>query len=1376
MTPLPASLLRFPSPQRERLLRTHLAQRLAGMLDVAPDDLLAGGTLPADPGEAARLGERLAADLGLPLPALAGLNLDGLTSSVLEAHAAAASRPVPRALSQAELGMWVLDRLATGSPVCNVPVVLRFRGPLDDRALVSSLEELVRRHEALRTTFPARDGRPSAVVDPDASLTVRRLDLSEVAPDAREEEALERARHEVQRRFDLAGGPLVRALMIRLAPEDHILALTCHHIVVDGASFLVVCRELSACYEALRRGRAPDLPPLPTGSPARSSAPSERDLEYFRRKLAGVPSDLALPTDFPRPATPSGRGGWERRRFPPAVIEGLRALCGSESATPFMGMLAAFQLLLSRLSGQEEFVVGVPAAHRPGGTKDRVGCYLRMLPIASSVSGALSFRQVLRQVRSDTLEAHEHAEVPFDRLLETLSEGQEPGRNPLYQVMLVLEHDPIPELRLRDVSVTRLPVHAHTSQCDLTLMMEERDGGVDANLEFATELFDPGSAARMLLQLETLLTAAVEEPDRPCDTLSLARAEPLVVRTGEADRNGALRERAASGREPVVLLGDATPVEAARLDELFSARARSEPDRVALAGPAGEVGYGELDARSDELARRLRTAGVLPGSRIALPIARSPELIVGMLGALKAGCAYVPFDMDQPARRRAFLEAACHASVHATTSALEIRPGDGPPPEGSDGADPLRDPAYVLFTSGSTGRPKGVVVAHAPIVHLARSMAASLELTPDDRVLQFCSPAFDASVLEIHPTLLRGAAVVLRSDAMPASARHFWEECRIRGVTIAVLPVAFFHRLTAEASTLDPPASLRALVVGGESLLPRCLARWHRRVGGRIRVFNQYGATETAVVATMCEAVPGARRVSIGRPVPDAEVMVLDAAGDACPVGVAGEITVGGPGLALGYLDMPGLTAERFVEAPSAPAAGGRRYRTGDMGRITSECTLEFLGRRDGQLKIRGFRVEPGEVEAALLGHPDVIEAAVDVREVAGEKHLVAYVVGPGIVDVPDLQGFLRGDLPRHMVPSRFVPLETIPRLPGGKVDRRSLPDPSGDRPVHAAAPPRDETETALVRIWEEVLGVQPVGVHDDVYQLGAHSLVVVHALEKMEGIFGRALSPPDLYGAPTVEEQARLLRGEPRDPSERGLVKLAEGGDAIPLFCVDPSGPGARSFLPLAERLDGRGVWGLPLGGTAASVEEVARDLVRAVRATRPDGPWVLCGWSLGGVVAFEAARQLEEEGGDVVVGLIDTRTPAWYARNGEIPRAAVIAGVARQMGLEPPFPGDVDELVARVRAAGRTGEGGGEAEIQRLMDGLEAMRALVAAYRPGPFSGRTILVRAHDPPRPEGDDYAWSPVAPSLETLTLPGDHYSLMTEPHVATLARELDARIA
>jgi amino acid adenylation domain-containing protein len=1382
MTPLLDALSAFPAPQREQLLRVHLARSAAEVLGVAPESLLAGAPLTADPDSLARLGERLEADLGVRLTNVAGLGIDLLLHRVLEEMEAARGRGTARELAPAELRLWVLDRLTTGSPVCNLPVALRLRGTLDERALGRSLEEVVGRHESLRTSFPAEEGRPSAITHPPGPVSMPLVDLSHLPAAEREDTALERAREEVRRRFDLARGPLLRALLLRLSVDDHILVITCHHIVVDGYSFVVLSRELSVCYEAFRTGGRPALPPLPPLALESGGADAERDLAYFQKKLAGVPIDLDLPTDRPRPPTRSGRGAWVRRGLSEALVQELKQLCARESATVFMGLLGAFQMLTGRLAGQSELVVGVPAANRMTGTHDRVGCFLRMLPIPADLTGDPSFRQLLRRVRKDALEAYEHADVPFDRLVEALSERQDPSRTPLYQVMIVLRGNALPELRLHGLSVTRVPLNTGSSLYDLTLMLDEVEGGIDATLEFATDLFDPASASRMLSQFETLLAAAVRSPDEPARRLALVADErPLIVTATGADPETALRGRAASGARPVVLVGEDAPIPEGTLDERIRARASAAPDAVAIVSGTESLTYGELETRSRDLAEALREAGVTPGSRVALPLARSPELLVSMLAVLRAGSAYVPVDVDQPAERLALLENACHASIVLGPAGLEPRlphkarhPSPGPASPAALTSPELR-PAYVLHTSGSTGRPKGVIVAHRSVVSFASVMSGALGLTVRDRVLQFCSPAFDASVLEIFPALMGGAAVVLRSEEMSASPRHFWEECRERAITIAVLPVAFFHRLTAHEETLAPPPSLRAILVGGESLRPEHLATWQRRVGPRVRLFNQYGATENTVAATQWEAPPGARRVSLGRPLPNTHVLVLDPAGRPCPVGVAGEIAVGGTGVALGYLDDAELTRARFVPHPLPELGGERIYRTGDLGRILPDCTLQFLGRDDGQLKIRGYRIDAGEVEAALLQQAGITEAAVDVRELSGEKHLVAYLVGAAGIREGELQAFLRGKLPRHMIPSRFVRVDALPRLLGGKVDRRALPAPSAERPEQSATPPRDAVELALVQIWEEVLGVRPIGVQDDVYELGAHSLVVVAALAGVEKRLGRSLAPPDLYEAPTIEEQARLLRSSAPADAEAPLVALGSRGASAPLFCVDPGGDSALCYLRLAQHLDGRGVLGVRSAGTAGSVEEAATRFASAIRGAQAAGPYRICGWSVGGVLAFETARVLEAEGDAVHLTLIDARTPAWYARSGGAPREDAVPELARRLGLLPPLPRDPGELLRRAHDERRLPMDMDGPGLERLLEVQEAIRSSLRRYRPGPISGSITLFRAQDPPGQIDDDYAWSPLAGTLEVLTLPGDHYSLLTEPYVAALAGELGSRL-
>ncbi len=1115
-------------------------------------------------------------------------------------------------LSFAQQRLWFLDQLEPG-PAYNIPTALDLEAGLDVPALARALTEIVRRHEALRTVFAAPAGEPVQVIRPAEAVELPVVDLAGLAADARRVEARRLAAGEWLRPFDLARGPLLRAGLLRLGGEGNVLLATMHHIVSDAWSVDVLGRELASLYAAFRQGLPSPLPELPVQYADfaiwqrrwLAGEALDRQLAYWRRRLAGAPPVLEIPTDRPR-SLARGAGGASRAALLSAEVSAaLRSLARRQGATLFMTLLGGFAALLSRYSAREDLCLGTPVAgRRLLETEGLVGLFVNTLVLRIDLSGGAGLASLVHRTREAVLAAHAHQDLPFEKLVEELRPERSLDHAPLFQVMFDLAHLP-PGAGLPGsggLAADLLASLRPAAKFDLSLSMVDGGGPLAGTFEHSAGLFDGTTVERMLAHLRCLLEAAVAAPERPFAEL------PLL-----------------SGGERAQLLAewnDTAPATAPAgcVHELIAAQASRSPDAIAVELAGAVLTCRELDLWAAGVARGLRRLGVGPESRVGLHLERSLEMVAALLGVLKAGGAYVPVDPALPAARRRALLADAKVAAVVTGAAGLAGLSDLAVPvlavEGLAAAGGAREsfalpasPAYVIYTSGSTGRPKGVVVPHRALANYATAAAAGFQLGPEDRVLQFASLSFDASAEEIFPCLLAGATLVLRPEGMLDSIPGFLAACGDLQLTVLDLPTAFWREVVKalDGGDLQLPSTVRLVIIGGEQALAGDLALWRRSVGGRVRLGNTYGPTEATVVATSSELSQGPARaphlVPIGRPVPGARVHVLDGRLDPVPIGVPGELCIGGAGVARGYLDRPDATAERFVPDPFAAGreAGARLYRTGDLARRLADGEIEFLGRADHQVKIRGFRIELGEVEAALRGMPEVSEAAVAaIEESPGEKRLVAFVAAPGGPDAAaGLRERLRRLLPEPMVPSVFVILPSLPLTAGGKVDRRALAQlrpAAGDGGSAVGLPPRTPLEELLAGVWAEVLGREGVGVDESFFDLGGHSLLATQVVSRVREALGIELSLRTLFEAPTVASLARWVAEAQGGPGPAELPPLGpvdrRGGSPLSfsqerLWFIDQLEPGGGAYnIPSAVRLSGS----LAVPALAACLSEIAR------------------------------------------------------------------------------------------------------------------------------------------------------------------------------------------
>ena len=1099
------------------------------------------------------------------------------------AGALAAAPPLQRitrndalALSFAQQRLWFLDQLEPGNLFYNIPTAIRLSGPLDVDALRNALNTVIRRHEVLRTTFVAHDGVPRQVIASELTiaLPVERLDGADGVPEPeREAAALRLVAAEVRRPFDLATGPLLRGRLIRLAETDHIAVMTIHHIVSDGWSMGLLVGELAALYEvyagnqvaspedAVRMAGLPALPLQYADVAAWQrqwlrGAVLEAQVAYWKQQLTGAPPLLELPTDRPRPAVQTANGAVHTFQFNRQLSDGLRDFSQREGVTLFMALLAAYQTLLYRYSGQNDISVGSAIANRTRAeVEPLIGFFVNTLVFRTQFTGAPTFRQLLGRVREMALAAYAHQDVPFETLVEALQPERNLSHTPLFQAAFSLQNTPMPDHELAGLRLTPVTAQKGTAQYDMLLMVSESATGLAGAWEYNTDLFDPATIARMAGHLQVLLAAAVADPDQPVARLPLLTA---------AERQQLLGAWNAT----------ATPFpDQSTLHALVEAQAAAQPDAPAAifarldAEPARTLTYRQLDERANQLAHHLRTLAVGPGVIVGLLVERSLEMLVGLLGILKAGGAFLPLDPAYPPDRLAYMLADSGTQVVLTQERVRQRLAVEPLAQMTVHLDadwptiarqpatnlPIdqstNHPAYCIYTSGSTGQPKGALLAHRGLCNLADFQQRAFALRPGHRILQFSPLSFDAAVWETAMALRTGATLVLTSQETLAAGADLLKLLAAQRITTVTLPPSLLAVLEPD----DLP-DLETVIAAGERCTNEIVAQW---APGR-RFFNAYGPTETTVCATLFECDPAAAwpfgGPPIGRPIANCQLYVVDDLLQPVPIGVPGELLIGGVGLAQGYLARPELTAERFVPHPfaevrsqrsevrgqesevrslasdlrspisdlRAPISDSRLYRSGDRVRWRADGTLEYLGRRDDQVKVRGFRIELGEIEAALRDHPAIQDAAVTVRNDA----LAAYLILRPDAAAPEpatLRAALRRRLAEHMLPASFTVLAAFPLSPAGKVERKALPAPDLTQPAAYVAP-RSATETQLASLCAELLNLERVGVTDNFFELGGHSLLATQLLARLRTAFGVELPLRTLFERPTVAGLAQAI------------------------------------------------------------------------------------------------------------------------------------------------------------------------------------------------------------------------------------------------------------
>lgn len=1331
-------------------------------------------------------------------------------------------RPIPRdrdlPLSFAQQRLWFIDQLDAGNPVYNFPVAVRLKGSLNLNALEQSLNEIVRRHEALRTTFSMIDGQPIQIIAPALTIALPIVDLRELPAVQREAEVQTLIVEEARRPFDLARGPLLRARVLELADDEHIGLLTLHHIVTDGWSTGILIRELAALYQAFCSNVTPALPALPIQYADFAhwqrewlqGAVLQKQLDYWKQQLQGAPPLLELPGDHTRPPVQSFRGGHRSLLMSKTIATALKTISRQEAATLFMTLLAAFKVLLNCYTRQDDLVVGTPVANRNRlETEGLIGFFVNALVLRTDLSGNPTFRELLRRVRRVCVDAYVHQDLPFERLVEGLHLERDLSRNPLFQVMFVLQNQPVHAVELPGLSLIPVLAESGTTHFDLTLHIVESEQGMIATAAYNSDLFAADTITRMLEHFRTLLEAIVHDCDRPLSELSLLTDTERQLARVRSDDN-----RHKSSPTPLI-------------HRLFEAQAERTPDAIAVRFEDQDLTFRELNAQANRIAHSLRKSGIGPEKPVGVCLERSLEVAICLLGVLKAGGVYLPLDPAYPKARIRFMLKDSNASVLLTQNHLipalpehHVRiiclDSDAAAIASETAENPIcaiepESAAYIIYTSGSTGQPKGVVIAHGSIAEHCREVQEYYELQSTDRVLQTASMSFDLSLEQILPTLIAGARLVMMGKEV-WRAPDFHRKAAESGLTVVDLPTAYWQELIQEWAAEPGPAistRYRLFLVGGDTMLPELLSLWQHSPLSSVPLINAYGPTEATITATAFKIpmgfgeASGLHRVPIGRALADRDIYILDRHCNRVPVGIPGELHIGGISLARGYLNRPDLTADKFIPDPFSDLPGARMYKTGDLARQLSDGNIEYIGRTDHQVKIRGFRIELGEIEAALTQHRSVRQAIVSTyqQDVPGERRLVAYLVcdREGAPTIGELRRFLKDRVPEYMVPAVFMLLDSLPTLPNGKVDRGALPTPDQNRIEmrKILVGPRNDLERQLTALWEEVLNVRPIGVTDNFFELGGHSLLAVRLFALIEKRLDQKLPLAALFRGATIERLADVLCRSSLSQTPSSLVPIQPDGDKRPLFLVHPAGGHVFPFLGLAQCLGpDQPCYGLQARGVEEGqvphtrIEDMAACYIEAIRSVQPQGPYLLGGWSMGGEIAFEMAQQLEAQGQRVaLLALLDARIPDTnQVVADEEFEATLLADVARYFGLSAAFTESLafaphDELLERVleqgKQAGLLPAAIDAPQVQRLIELCESDFRASRNYLLHRYPGRVTLFKASEDPSGNRVDatLGWSDWADGgVDVQSVPGNHATMVYKPHVETLAEKLKACIA
>ena len=1314
-------------------------------------------------------------------------------------------------LSSAQTRLWFLEQLDAGNTAYNLPNFYQLNGHFNITAFEQAVTELVRRHEILRTNFQVVNGAPVQVIHSPQNIQIPIINLEGLK---RDEQALEvkfLCDKDANQPFDLARDSLLRLTLIRLNTQTHVLIINTHHIVFDAWSMGTLMQELSILYDASKQKRPSPLPELSLQyvdfaiweTEWLKSENFSEELSYWQQKLAGMTPELALPIARSHHSQNFQDCCYEFE-INPNLNKPLLELSRNQGVTPFMLLFAAFATLLYRYSNQEDIAIGFPIANRQQKeTQSLIGFFVNLLVLRVKLADNITFKEILTQVRRTILEAYEHQDTPFQKVVEALRPERNVNHSPLFQVMFDWLQKSSSELKLSGLELKSLVQARPMGRFDLSLTIEETDKGLKGMWSYNGAMFTTETISQITEHYQMLLGGILANVEESINFLPLLSVN----------------------EQQLLANWNKTQIDFPHskcIHHLWEEQVDETPWDIAVQFQNQQITYRELNEKANCLAHYLQTVGIKPGTLVGICLERSIEMIIGILGILKAGGAYVPLDSQLPIERAAYILQDTQVPILLTQQKLSakltdiLRNGeqeqkvicldkDWDSIANHSDKNPIipvspKDLAYVIYTSGSTGKPKGVAIAHQSLVNFTSFAIKEYGINKHDRILQFASISFDTAAEEIYPCLTTGATLVLRTENLLSSSNQFWQCCQNWQLSVLDLPTAYWHYLTTDLKPSDSriPSCLRLVIIGGEEAIADNVKRWFSSLKGLKNpplLLNTYGPTEATIVSTICplreDSLAEDWKVPIGRPIDNTQVYVLDKYLQPCPIGIPGELHIAGVSLASCYLNRPDLTQEKFIPNPFSTGNEDKKlYKTGDLVCFKSDGDLEFIGRIDNQVKIRGFRIELGEIEAAIAQHPSIRMTAVTIEEERLEdKRLIAYITADENFESSNMGEFLRQKLPNYMIPTTWVKLDDLPLTSNGKVDYRALPKPKNNISENKDfVAPRNELEQQLAQIWSEVLNVPMVGIKDNFFELGGNSLLSFALMNKIQQKFGKNLQLTILFQGATVENLAEIINQKIDSHSPSIVVKMQPHGDKTPLFLIHPGGANLLAYKDLidcmgTERpLYGLEAKGFEEGETAQNrIEEMAMYYLEAIQEIQPQGPYLFMGWCFGGLVAFEMAQLLHKQNQKTsFLGLIDS-----YIRSGEKPLSDVdlLNALSYDLfGIKNPKEKlkQIEEnnllnyIFNQMKEAKLVPPNFGLDRMKRIFEVNKSHDQASINYFPQYYSGQVSVIRGSEDnlTNLNNPTLGWEMQADKIDLHWVSGNHFSMFHHPHVKELAKKIE----